>query len=100
MGHGQVVVGGAQLRVEDRLVDAQLPSGQCREQLKRPGDPLLAGGVDAALARTVSVAIALVLATVLTMVFGELVPKNLAIAKPFATAMAVVGFQRGFSTVT
>lgn len=62
--------------------------------------PLQDAGLDAALARTVSVAIALVLATVLTMVFGELVPKNLAIAKPFATAKAVVGFQRGFSTVT
>ena len=47
-----------------------------------------------------SVTIALVLATVLTMVFGELVPKNLAIAKPLATARAVSGFQRGFSAVT
>ncbi|MFJ2618384.1 hemolysin family protein [Glutamicibacter sp. NPDC087344] len=62
--------------------------------------PLQDAGLDATLARSVSVAIALVLATILTMVFGELVPKNLAIAKPFATAKAVVGFQRGFSAVT
>ena len=31
------------------------------------------------------------------MVFGELVPKNLAIAQPLATARAVQGFQRGFT---
>lgn len=62
--------------------------------------PLQDFGFDAALARSVSIAIALVLATILTMVFGELVPKNLAIAKPFETAKAVVGFQRGFSAAT
>ena len=37
------------------------------------------------------------LATGVTMVFGELVPKNLAIARPLATARAVQGFQRGFT---
>lgn len=62
--------------------------------------PLESAGLSEALARSVSIGLALVLATILTMVFGELVPKNLAIAKPFATAKAVVGFQRGFSTVT
>lgn len=62
--------------------------------------PLMDAGLAEPLARSVSVALALVLATVLTMVFGELVPKNLAIARPLATARAVVGFQRGFSTVT
>lgn len=62
--------------------------------------PLESAGLSEALARSVSIGLALVLATILTMVFGELVPKNLAIAKPFATARAVVGFQRGFSTVT
>src|SRR5699024_9395708 len=46
--------------------------------------PLQDAGLDPTLARSVSVAIALVLATILPMVFGELVPKNLAIAKPFA----------------
>lgn len=62
--------------------------------------PLESAGFPPALARSVSIALALVLATILTMVFGELVPKNLAIAKPLATARAVVGFQRGFSAVT
>ncbi|MEE1621919.1 hemolysin family protein [Zafaria sp. Z1313] len=62
--------------------------------------PLEDAGLPAAAARTVSITIALVLATLLTMVFGELVPKNLAIARPLATARAVVGFQRGFSTAT
>lgn len=62
--------------------------------------PLGSAGLPEAAARTVSVAIALTLATLLTMVFGELVPKNLAIARPLATARAVTGFQRGFSTVT
>lgn len=62
--------------------------------------PLRDFGLDETLARSVSIAIALILATILTMVFGELVPKNLAIAKPFETAKAVVGFQRGFSAAT
>ncbi|PQZ84907.1 hemolysin family protein [Arthrobacter sp. MYb222] len=62
--------------------------------------PLQDFGLDETLARSVSIAIALILATILTMVFGELVPKNLAIAMPFETAKAVVGFQRGFSVVT
>ncbi|MEV7646814.1 hemolysin family protein [Arthrobacter sp. NPDC089319] len=62
--------------------------------------PLMDAGLAEQAARSVSITIALVLATVLTMVFGELVPKNLAIAKPLATARAVSGFQRGFSAVT
>ena len=40
------------------------------------------------------------LATGVTMVFGELVPKNLAIAQPLATARAVQGFMRGFTRAT
>ena len=37
------------------------------------------------------------LATALSMVFGELVPKNLAIADPLRTARAVVWLQAGFA---
>jgi CBS domain containing-hemolysin-like protein len=48
----------------------------------------------------VALIIALVLATGVTMVFGELVPKNLAIAQPLATARAVQGFMRGFTRLT
>ncbi|MET1034317.1 MAG: hemolysin family protein [Arthrobacter sp.] len=62
--------------------------------------PLTDAGLAEPVARSVSITLALVLATVLTMVFGELVPKNLAIARPLATARAVTGFQRGFSTAT
>lgn len=46
---------------------------------------------------TVSIIAGVTIATILTMVFGELVPKNLAIAKPLATAKAVQGIHRGFS---
>jgi CBS domain containing-hemolysin-like protein len=47
----------------------------------------------------VSLVIALVASTAVTMIFGELVPKNLAIARPLATARAVQGLQRGFTQV-
>ncbi|MFD1813592.1 hemolysin family protein [Rhodococcus gannanensis] len=62
--------------------------------------PLLtAVGVSASVASGVSLALALILATSLSMVFGELVPKNLAIARPLATARATAGPQAWFSTV-
>jgi CBS domain containing-hemolysin-like protein len=63
-------------------------------------DPLRALGVtgDAAVTR-ISVAIGLLLATFLTMIFGELVPKNLAIANPMRTAKGTQRFQRGFTRV-
>lgn len=62
--------------------------------------PLASLGVPDGAVRGVSVTLALVLATSLTMIFGELVPKNLAIARPLATARAVQGLQRGFTTAT
>ncbi len=61
-------------------------------------DPLLAAGLPEGSVRPVSIAIGLGLATVLTMLFGELVPKNLAIANPLGTAKATQGLQRGFTT--
>jgi len=45
------------------------------------------------------VAIGLTLSSVVTMVFAELVPKNLAIARPMETARATQGFQRLFTAV-
>lgn len=60
--------------------------------------PLESSGVPGGAVRGVSVVIALVLATSFTMVFGELVPKNLALARPLATARAVQGFHRGFTS--
>ncbi|MDQ2623448.1 MAG: hemolysin family protein [Actinomycetota bacterium] len=61
--------------------------------------PLESLGISEGAVTGVSLAIAFTLANGLTMVFGELVPKNLAIAKPLETARTVQGFQRGFTTV-
>ncbi len=61
-------------------------------------EPLLAAGLPESAVRPVSIGIGLLVATLLTMLFGELVPKNIAIAKPLGTARATQGFQRGFST--
>ena len=58
--------------------------------LEDVGLPVGAAGVAASV-------IALVLATALSMVFGELVPKNFAIARPIQTARLVAGLQSGFS---
>ena len=63
------------------------------------GPPLVDAGISEVAARSASVALALVLATGMTMIFGELVPKNMAIAQPLRTAKLVVGFQRLFSTI-
>ena len=61
--------------------------------------PLDALGLSDGAAGTVSVLIALVVATLLSMVFGELVPKNIAIASPLPTAKAVIGPMRMATTV-
>lgn len=61
-------------------------------------EPLVkALGASEGAAAGLSVAVALVLATSVTMVVGELIPKNLAIAQPLRTARAVQGFMRGFT---
>src|SRR4051794_18013254 len=52
-------------------------------ELFRPG--LLALGLGPGLAGATATTAALLLATALSMIFGELVPKNLAIARPLAT---------------
>lgn len=62
-------------------------------------EPLLSLGVPEAAVRGVSVTAALVIATGFQMVLGELVPKNLAIAKPLSVSRAVAGPQLAFSTV-
>jgi CBS domain containing-hemolysin-like protein len=61
--------------------------------------PLRSAGVPTGAVPGISVAIGLVLATIATMVFGELVPKKLAIAVPMRTARATQGFMRAFTTV-
>ncbi|MGN0065523.1 MAG: hemolysin family protein [Nocardioides sp.] len=63
------------------------------------GDPLRGAGLPDGAVRPVALGVALVLSTVLTMVFGEMVPKNLAIARPLETARRTQGFMRGFTVV-
>jgi magnesium and cobalt exporter, CNNM family len=53
-------------------------------------EPLDALGLDADVAAVTAVAIALLLATGVQMVFGELVPKNIALSRPVGTALWVV----------
>ena len=59
--------------------------------------PLRAVGVDGGGADAVAVTVALVASTTVTMVFGELLPKNLAIARPIAAAKVVQGLVRAFT---
>lgn len=61
--------------------------------------PLEALGVPEGAVAPTALTLGLVLATFATMIFGELVPKNVAIALPLATAKATQGAQRGFTTV-
>jgi CBS domain containing-hemolysin-like protein len=60
---------------------------------------LSAVGLSEGVADPLSLALALLLATTVSVVFGELVPKNLAIAHALGTARAVAGIQTTFSTV-
>jgi CBS domain containing-hemolysin-like protein len=56
-------------------------------------------GVSTGVASVISYVIALLLATTVSVVFGELVPKNLAITHALGTARAVAGVQTTFSTI-
>jgi CBS domain containing-hemolysin-like protein len=62
--------------------------------------PLQSAGVPEGAVRPVATAIGLILGTFLTMVFGELVPKNLAISRPMRTARATQRVMRGFTAVS
>lgn len=59
---------------------------------------LEAVGLNASASRTVALVLALIVATFLSMVFGELVPKNLAITDPLSTARIVVPPVHWFNT--
>ncbi|MGX7827798.1 hemolysin family protein [Actinokineospora sp. 24-640] len=65
-------------------------------ELIAPGFTAL--GMPEAVARPVALVVALTVATSLSMVFGELVPKNLAIARPLPTARAVTIPQMAFTS--
>ncbi|MFN8196214.1 MAG: hemolysin family protein [Nocardioidaceae bacterium] len=62
--------------------------------------PLEAAGLPAGAVHPAALATGLVLSSLATILFGELVPKNLAIARPMQTARATQRFQRTFTTVT
>ena len=62
--------------------------------------PIEAMGLPQGSASPLAFTIAFLIATVAQMVFGELVPKNWAIAEPLRVSRAVAGLQRGFTWVT
>ncbi|MBF4608477.1 hemolysin family protein [Curtobacterium sp. VKM Ac-1393] len=61
--------------------------------------PFLAMNLPEGIVETVGSIIALVIATLLSMILGELVPKNFALALPLQTAKLVVPLQIAFTTV-
>lgn len=61
--------------------------------------PLGAAGFPAAVVPGIGAVIGIFIATVFSMVIGELVPKNFALALPLGTAKVVVPFQALFTTV-
>jgi CBS domain containing-hemolysin-like protein len=61
--------------------------------------PFLAMNLPEGIVETVGSIVALVIATLLSMILGELVPKNFALALPLQTARLVVPLQIAFTTV-
>ena len=61
--------------------------------------PLTAAGLPVDLVPVIGTTIAIVTATLVSMVIGELVPKNFALALPIQTARLVIPFQTVFTTV-
>ncbi|CAG7600007.1 hemolysin family protein [Leucobacter soli] len=61
--------------------------------------PLAGLGIPEGVRRPIAVLVAVAAATLLSMVIGELVPKNFAIAKPLPTAQVVMPLQHAFTAV-
>jgi CBS domain containing-hemolysin-like protein len=61
--------------------------------------PIAAVGTPDAMIHTVAYGIALVVSTIVTMLVGELIPKNIAVALPMATAATTQWPQRAFTRV-
>ncbi|HMR50690.1 MAG TPA: hemolysin family protein [Arachnia sp.] len=59
--------------------------------------PLSALGLPSVMVSTLGTVLAVAVATLFSMIFGELVPKNFALAVPLATAKLVVPFQAAFT---
>ncbi|MCD0445441.1 hemolysin family protein [Glycomyces sp. A-F 0318] len=62
-------------------------------------EPLIGLGVAESAVGAIGAVIGVLLATLFSMILGELVPKNFALAVPLATAKLVVPFQIGFTFV-
>ena len=62
-------------------------------------EPLLSAGLPEAVVPGIGAVIGIFIATVFSMVIGELVPKNFALALPLATAKVVIPFQTLFTAV-
>lgn len=63
------------------------------------GPTLVAWSIPEAAVGPIATIVAMLVATVLSMILGELVPKNFALALPLATAKLVIPFQIAFTTV-
>ncbi|MEV7609421.1 hemolysin family protein [Microbacterium sp. NPDC089320] len=63
------------------------------------GPTLVAWNFPEAAVGPIATIVAMLVATVLSMILGELVPKNFALALPLATAKLVIPFQIAFTTV-
>ncbi|MEO6827281.1 MAG: hemolysin family protein [Microbacteriaceae bacterium] len=61
--------------------------------------PLQAVGLSAESTPAIGVTVAIVIATLVSMIIGELVPKNFALALPMQVAKVVIPFQTAFTTV-
>lgn len=61
--------------------------------------PVESAGLPADIVEPFAIGMALVLASILQMLLGELVPKNLALARPLPTARRVIALQVGFATL-
>ncbi|MCU1517651.1 MAG: hypothetical protein JWQ75_2372 [Pseudarthrobacter sp.] len=61
--------------------------------------PLLASGLPEGIVPAVGAVVGIFIATIFSMVIGELVPKNFALALPLATAKVVIPFQALFTAV-
>jgi CBS domain containing-hemolysin-like protein len=61
--------------------------------------PLISAGIPEAVVPGVGAVVGIFIATVFSMVIGELVPKNFALALPLATAKVVIPFQALFTAV-
>jgi CBS domain containing-hemolysin-like protein len=61
--------------------------------------PLTGMGLAEAAVAPIATTVAIVVATLLSMILGELVPKNFALALPIATAKLVIPFQTAFTVV-